>query len=222
MKIEIKFKSKWVAIPVIGAVILALLYIPIAHVSESNRACSACHKEQGEIWAHSTHKSEKCRECHVEPGMSGALKAQVGGVKNLAIYVFKGTEIQPHEDPLPISTANCLACHGAILYVNEIGFDDLPDNSLKGQSLLVGHRIHVEEYKIECVECHRGITHRNPDDIGKYETNWPLMHNDCGVCHDGKYWDRFDIEVTDIEDPGKCTVCHPTYIGPGEEGDGYY
>jgi len=50
--------------------------------------------------------------------------------------------------------------------------------------------------------------------IGKYKTNWPFMHNDCGVCHDGKYWERFKIEVTDLEDQSKCAVCHPTYEPP--------
>lgn len=30
-----------------------------------------------------------------------------------------------------------------ILYVNEIGYEDLPDNSLKGQSLYIAHRTHV-------------------------------------------------------------------------------
>ena len=59
-----------------------------------------------------------------------------------------------------------------------------------------------------------GIVHRDPNKIGKYSINWPFMHNDCGVCHDGKYWDRFETEVTDLEDNKKCTVCHPTYEPP--------
>jgi hypothetical protein len=152
----------------------------------------------------------------VDPGASGLLEAQIKGVGNLWIAVTRGTDIQPHEEPLPISTENCIGCHAGILYVNEIGFEDLPENSLKGQSLKVSHRLHVEEYKIDCVECHRGIVHRDPGDIGKYETNWPFMHKDCGVCHNGQYWERFDIELTDVEGEENCIVCHPTYIGSDE------
>ena len=193
---------------------LILLYGIVAKVSESNFSCSYCHEEQSNTWKVSTHKNNNCRECHIDPGVSGAVHAQTSGIKNLFIALTKGVEIKPHENPLPISTKNCTNCHGAILYINEIGFEDLPENSLKGQSLRISHRIHVEKYNVECVECHRGIVHRDPGKIGKYKTNWPLMHKDCGVCHDGRFWDRFQIEVTDLADKGKCTVCHPTYEPP--------
>ena len=74
----------------------------------------------------------------------------------------------------------------------------------------------MEKYTIECVECHRGVVHRNAEDIAKYPTNWPFMHKDCGVCHDGEYWERFRIEVTSLEEKDKCTICHPTYEAPPE------
>lgn len=200
---------------IVGIVLsLLLLYGIMAKIVESNFACRLCHKPQYLTWAKSTHQKINCRDCHIEPGVAGVLKARINGLGNLAVYITRGTQIQPHDDPLPISTENCRGCHGAILYVNEIGFEDLPNNSLKGQSLIVAHRVHVEKYQIECVECHRGIVHRDPDEIGKYTTNFPFMHKDCGVCHDGKYRDRFQIEVTDLEDKGKCTTCHPTYQPP--------
>ena len=207
-----KSKAKF-TIP-IGLLILLFLYWTAAKVSEANFACGYCHKEQNERWKQSTHKSVHCKDCHIEPGISGELDAQLNGVKNLFVAVTKGVHIQPHEKPLPISTENCRSCHAAILYVNEIGYNDLPDNSLRGQSLQISHRAHVEKYTIDCVECHRGVVHNDPEKIGKYKTNWPFMHNDCGVCHDGKYWERFKIEVTDLEDQGKCNVCHPTYEPP--------
>lgn len=199
---------------------LIILYIGAVRLSESDYACGKCHSAEKESWAVSTHKTVHCRDCHIDPGMSGEIKAQLRGMRNLWVSITKGNEVTPHEDPIPISTENCFSCHAAVLYVNEIGFVDLPDNSLKGQSMTIAHRTHVSKYNIECVECHRGVVHRNPEDIGKFATNWPLMHKDCGVCHDGKYWERFEVEVTDVYDQAKCTVCHPTYEPPG--GDAAY
>lgn len=195
---------------------LLFFYGITVKVSESNFACGYCHESQYERWKTSTHKLIDCSNCHINPGVTGAFQAQANGVKNLLIAITKGVDIKPHKDPLPISTKNCMGCHGAILYLNEIGYEDLPDNSLKGQSLVIAHRLHIEKYSMECVECHRGIVHDDPDKIAKYPTNWPFMHKDCGPCHNGKYQERFKTEVTDLEDKSKCTVCHPTYIPPPE------
>ncbi len=193
---------------------LIILYGTAARISESNFACGYCHKEHNERWVHSTHKDVNCRICHIEPGIKGSIKAQINGVQNLWIAVTKGTDIKPHEDPIPISTKICLGCHRAVKYLNEIGFEDLPDNSLKGQSLIIAHRKHIEEYGIDCVECHRGVVHRNPYDIDKYKTNWPLMDKDCGVCHDGKKHGKFKMKIFDVEETDKCIKCHPTYEAP--------
>ena len=194
-----------------SALCLIVLYAAVALVSESNAVCSSCHGDLKEAWAHSTHSEISCRQCHVEPGARGQLKAHTEGMHNLWVSITRGNDIQPHEDPVPIKSQQCLVCHASALSVNELGHRDLPENSLKDQGLVVAHRLHVEDYEISCVECHRGVTHRDPEEIGKYRTNWPLMHKDCGVCHDGKYWERFDTPVTDLESPANCTVCHPRY-----------
>jgi hypothetical protein len=201
-------KLKIVLFGILG---LLVLYGFTAKVSESNLSCGYCHDQEHVRWEASTHKTINCRACHIDPGLSGAFQAQMQGIQNLFVAVTRGTDIDPHVEPIPISTENCMGCHGAILHVNELGYEDLPDNSLKGQSLKIGHRVHVEKYALNCVECHRGIVHRDPEAIGKYTANWPFMHTDCGPCHDGKYRERFQVEVTSVEDRGKCTVCHPTY-----------
>ena len=72
---------------------------------------------------------------------------------------------------------------------------------------------------MDCVECHRGIVHRDTAKIGEYDKNWALMHTDCKPCHDGKYHERFEVEVTGLEDRQKCTVCHPDYQPPPEYED---
>jgi len=196
--------------------ILAILYIATVQVSESNFGCGACHKNQHERWFQGTHKKVNCRDCHIDPGMTGAVKAQIDGIPHVFITLIRGSEIPPHEEPLPISTENCMSCHAAIYLVTELGWEDLPNNSLKVQGLKIGHRIHVEKYKMDCVECHRGVVHRDPETIGKYTKNFPFMHTDCKSCHDGKYHERFEIEVTDLEDRSKCIVCHPYFEPPPE------
>ena len=201
-------KLKITALVIIG---ILLIYVTTVKVSESNFACGYCHTDQHERWAASTHETVDCLECHIDPGISGAIDAQVNGLQNLYVSITKGNEIKPHEDPIPISTENCMSCHAAIFLVTELGWEDLPDNSLKVQGLKIGHRIHVEKYNIMCVECHRGIVHRDPEAIGKYEMNWPFMITDCGPCHDGKFSERFQVEVTDLGDKKKCNVCHPYY-----------
>ncbi len=139
------------------------------------------------------------------------------------VAIIRGNELSPHEEPLPISTENCMGCHNSILYFNEMGWYDLPDNTLKGQGLIMAHRTHVEREKIECVEYHRGITHGDPEFVGKYKTNWPFMFNDCGVCHNGQFNPRFNKTLTDVEDEDKkdCFQCHLFFTPPPvyEEGE---
>ncbi len=205
----------------IGILVVLLLafYGSTVKLSESNFACGGCHTPQHNNWAISTHKNVDCRECHIDPGVGGALTAQYTGVKNLLVAFTTGgdtlTREMAHESPLPMSSKNCMDCHAAILYFNELGYEDIPEeNTIQGQGLYIAHRTHIEKYDILCVECHRGISHRNPDDIRKYKTNWPFMKKDCGPCHTGKYMERFKTEVTDLQDMEKCTTCHPYYVPP--------
>jgi len=204
-------KFKTIAVIFFGII---LLYGVTAKVSESNWACGACHSSQHERWAVSSHQSIDCRQCHIDPGVSGAVDAQINGIGNLFTAVIHGTDIQPHKDPIPVSTENCMGCHAGILHFTEMGYEDLPDNSLKGQGLIIAHRTHVEKYNMNCVDCHRGIVHRDPDEIAKYPLNWPFMHIDCGPCHRGAFMERFQVVVTDLEDRSKCTTCHPYYEPP--------
>ncbi len=207
-------KLKITAIALAG---LALAYGATVEVAKSDFACGSCHTDQHRSWKVSSHKNVNCRDCHVEPGIAGALKGQAQGVRDLLVALTRGTHITPHEDPLPISTQNCRDCHGAILFVNELGYEDLPENSLKGQGLVIGHRAHIEKYGMECVECHRGVVHRDPDAVGKYKTNWPLMKKDCGRCHDGTFSRRFQLTVSSVDNRKNCTVCHPYYVAPPDE-----
>lgn len=202
------FKVKSHFIGTLAGLVLVLAVV-LVRVSEADAVCGSCHGNLKERWVHSTHKENHCRDCHVEPGVKGQFKAKTDGLHNLWVSITQGNEIQPHADPVPIQTTQCLACHAGVLRNNEVGQADLPSNALWDQGLRMAHRVHVEKYEISCVECHRGVTHRDPEDEGKYATNRPLMHQDCGVCHDGRYWERFKTPVSDLNDPARCIVCHP-------------
>ena len=197
------------------------LYIVIAIVSETNWSCASCHSQNHQSWLVSTHQTVNCRQCHINPGIEGALDAQWQGIKDLYVSITKGNEIPSHVDPIPISSKNCRDCHSAILYFNEIGWEDLPENSLKRQGFIMAHYLHINKYFLECVDCHRGIVHRNPKKIDKYVTNWPFTKNDCGPCHDGQFSDRFQINISDLEDKQNCIICHPAYTPPPDYEEEY-
>ncbi len=93
----------------------------------------------------------------------------------------------------------------------------------KDSSWHIGPMSSAEREKVECVEYHRGITHGDPEFVGKYKTNWPFMFNDCGVCHNGQFNPRFNKTLTDVEDEDKkdCFQCHLFFTPPPvyEEGE---
>jgi hypothetical protein len=175
----------------------------------SSGFCATCHPKMVKHWSSSTHGTVACRQCHVEPGMKGAVEDKVHGLHNVYVALTQGVNLTEHETPLPINSDLCLGCHNGILYLNELGYQDLPDNSLKSDGLAVGHRLHVEKHGIDCVWCHRGTVHRDPEIVGKYAFNMPF-HEDCRACHDGQHHDLFDLTIFDCEDPNSCFKCHPT------------
>lgn len=181
------------------------------HVAtDSSQSCTWCHGEHGKQWASSTHKAVECVDCHIQPGIGGAVKAKVQGLQNLYVSVIRGNEVKRGETPVFVDTKNCIECHGGILYLNELGFADLPNNSLKVDGLVMAHRKHVEKHKIDCIWCHRGTVHRDPEIVGKYPFNMPL-HSDCDVCHNGEYLKEYDMTLPKRSDENECIICHPTY-----------
>ena len=199
---------------IIGVAVV-VLYAATIKVSQTNFACGTCHTPEHARWVESTHKSVDCTECHLNPGLAGNIDGQ-GKVLRwwFATVTGWGVNIEPHEDPIPIATANCKRWHSAIFYFNELGFDDLPETLLETLGLRMAHRVHIEQNNMNCVDCHRGIVHRDPADVGTYTTNWPLMYNDCGKCHNGEHIERFDKTLVSVEDFDQCLYCHPMLPEP--------
>lgn len=196
---------------VIGFLVLGALSVSGVWVaSDSNTSCILCHSQHGESWSSGTHQGIHCVDCHVDPGASGSVRAKIRGVHNLCVALIRGNEVERGHDPLPVSSENCMACHHGILRHNELGDLDLPDNSLMMTGLVMAHRVHVEDHAIDCVWCHRGVVHRNPEDVGKYEFNMPL-HNDCMACHNGEHLEEFDTTLGKLDEQDSCVTCHPYY-----------
>jgi len=211
--------ASWRGRSVVGIVVLIVAvgsYSGVHVASDANGFCSSCHADHGQQWASSTHKAGDCVDCHVDPGVIGAAKAKVNGIRNVLVSLSQGNEVERGADPLPVNTKNCRGCHAGILRLSELGYADLPDNSLKVDGLVMGHRIHVEKHGIDCVWCHRGTVHRDPEIVGKYSFNMPL-HADCVICHNGEHLEQFDVTLPHQEDKEHCTMCHPTYEEPGGE-----
>ncbi len=177
--------------------------------TDSPSFCARCHPNLVQNWRSSTHQTVACTQCHVNPGMKAAVGAKAHGLRNVWIAATRGVTLPEHDIPLPINSDRCLGCHRAILRLNEVGYLDLPDNSLKSDGLTVGHRIHVEKHGVDCVWCHRGTVHRDPEIVGKYAYNMPF-HEDCRACHNGEYLEKYDITLPDCDDPESCVQCHAT------------
>ena len=204
------------ALGALAMTVVAGAFSGVYVATDATAFCIWCHPTHGQGWATSTHKTVDCVDCHVDLGIKGAVGAKIHGLRNTFVALVRGSDVEAGEDPLPISSENCFACHSGILRFNEMGYEDLPDNSLKVDGLVMGHRIHVEKHKIDCVWCHRGTVHRDPTIVGKYDFNMPL-HGDCQKCHNGEYMEQFDMTVPHVEDKAECTMCHPTYEGPSED-----
>ncbi|MFC1553987.1 cytochrome c3 family protein [candidate division KSB1 bacterium] len=185
-----------------------LLYGLTIPVSESNYVCSSCHSDKHDQWDQSTHLSINCCDCHVEEGYPGTFKAQVKGIRNIFIAATKGVNISPHEDPVPLPINNCKKCHAAILLITELMYPDSLKEVRLGQGLIINHSLHIEKYEMKCVDCHRKIIHFDPMERENYNSEKAYLHLRCLPCHDGEYWERFQIEVTSIKNMMKCNICH--------------
>ncbi|OPZ10193.1 MAG: hypothetical protein BWZ10_02448 [candidate division BRC1 bacterium ADurb.BinA364] len=177
--------------------------------------CVRCHPGHEAIWKSSTHRTVECVGCHVAPGWAHEVESKIHSLRNVGVFLRQGVEVVPGETPLPIARESCQGCHASILRVNEIGYSDLPPNSLQLLGLKPAHRLHVVDHQIDCVWCHRGVAHRDPAQIGKYDRNVPT-HEDCMVCHDAQVSERFQIAVFGVEDEIDCFRCHPAYQPPYE------
>ncbi|WP_447972971.1 cytochrome c3 family protein [Nitrospira sp. Kam-Ns4a] len=215
-----------------GGVALAGAAVPLTN---HPKFCATCHniKPSYDSWVVSTHKEVTCVACHVRPGLEGFLHDKVrAGLKDVAITLF-GTPSDAHNLQATVPSEVCIACHQAILRVNEIAERDLPE-PVKKVGLIMSHRKHMEAFAKRgkgegCTTCHSRVVHEKPikgypiviprghvqEDSQRYEPDHPegtRLHAaalaDCFRCHDGKT--TYEGRVLSR----KCETCHlPDKIG---------
>lgn len=134
-------------------------------------------------WTKSTHAEVECDDCHVGRGLLDQVgyRARMVGEFYLTL-VLRDREPDVFARP---SNASCVVCHSELRSVSPEGDVQIP------------HRAHIEILKIDCVECHRYVTHQTSPE-GRHT---PPMSG-CLTCHDG---------VTAKDD---CSACHTDKAAP--------
>ena len=82
---------------------------------ETEDFCSRCHTMTPQVDAHvvSKHSKVECAECHVGPGLSGLVKAKIGGMRQTMELVLGdyARPIPPAADTMPAASETCGRCH---------------------------------------------------------------------------------------------------------------
>lgn len=153
----------------------------VDYVETDPRFCSQCHREQPgyTLWVRSQHKTVVCQECHHE--------TREEALRILVRYLSDGMARDQggrsgHTSPV-IADA-CARCH--------VSHDDRwPQIGFS-----IGHRVHVERAKIDCLRCHGQTIHG-------VESAADL----CADCHE----DLMVLRGSDVSGPMHevhCLACH--------------
>jgi nitrate/TMAO reductase-like tetraheme cytochrome c subunit len=82
---------------------------------ETEDFCSRCHTMTPQVDAHvvSKHSKVDCAECHVGPGLSGLVKAKVGGMRQTVQLILGdyARPIPPAAETMPSANSTCGRCH---------------------------------------------------------------------------------------------------------------
>jgi hypothetical protein len=118
-------------------------------------------------WRKSTHANFSCADCHMDPGPVGFLSFAAKSVPDFYSQLVQGPR-STNLLSVPDRDA-CQKCHTNYRQVSPQG------------DLLIPHRAHVVQLKMNCADCHKNLVH-SANDRG---FNSPEMST-CLRCHDGK------------------------------------
>lgn len=167
----------------LGAVALTALVVVLAfqrfrhYVDEDPRLCLACHQASPEfgLWAEGSHRSVACQRCHHASSEQG--------VAMLRAFVAGGRPEGKHGE---VVIGACAECHFS---------HDPRWREVVGSP---GHRVHWEQQKIACVQCHAASMH-----------GFAPVAAACGACHPDHAVGVHGMESL------HCFACH-TFVGEGE------
>jgi len=166
--VKVLLKSKWVIFGVgpIITLIGALLVIWVGHTLTAHPAiCLSCHARQTSIsmWAPSA--------IHPDSVTCANCHAKAGQLFPRDFFADERVN------------GNCLVCHGHVA----------KKEMEEGHHIKIAHKLHIEESKLMCIECHRNIAHEKME----AKTNRPRRLT-CVECH----------EEAISGGPESCTKCH--------------
>lgn len=128
-------------------------------------------------WSTSAHAQSACAQCHIPPNGVDQLRYRIRMTTEFYLSLALPAR-EPEVFATPTSGA-CRVCHVDLRTVSPAGDVKIP------------HLQHVDQLKIDCVECHTDLIHTtNPRG-----THHPTMVG-CMTCHDGK------------KAPNDCASCH--------------
>jgi nitrate/TMAO reductase-like tetraheme cytochrome c subunit len=168
IKIKNILKSKWVIFGVVPSFILigVILVILIGHtLTTYSVICLSCHAKQTSIsmWAPSA----------IHPARVTCVNCHAKPYQLFPRNFFADEKMND----------NCLFCHKPVA---EKGIET-------ADHMKIDHKLHAEEAKLMCIDCHRNIEH----DKTEAGTNRP-SHVTCIECH----------EEAISGGPESCTKCH--------------
>ncbi len=160
---------------IITVIVLAMIAgaVSTAYTSSST-FCANCHEMTTRYvsWTRSTHAAVECMDCHAGVGLTGYIKAKLGGLQQAWQHNFGeiGNIVAHVEDPV------CMKCH---YFSKDPQYSHDPqfgNDRLFVPSKL--HQAHFADADSICTACHVGMVHGSVVTGGV-----PIKQRVCDECH---------------------------------------
>ncbi len=114
-----------------------------SYLTDDPAACRNCHvmEDHYQRWQKSIHRSLICNDCHLPNNPVGKYLAKAdNGFRHSYAFTFADVQaLRTHPRNEKILAANCIACHGEMIMVNNAGMD--------------------KKNNLSCLHCHQGVGH---------------------------------------------------------------
>jgi nitrate/TMAO reductase-like tetraheme cytochrome c subunit len=180
----------------------------VVHYTSSSGFCVTCHSmdKYYASWSKSAHKKIQCYDCHADAGISGMVKAKIGGLKEVYITAM-GYQVSPQD----ITAYNrCAKCHVNLnkLQTKGVFKHNLhpPFNCSRCHENLV-HGKEPQKNMAFCIKCHKKSQALGApvEDCNKCH---PVINKVRPASHENKKW-KFITHVKAFKQSKKaCLKCH--------------